>query len=104
MTENSAAMVFPELENGGIPQKADELGLKYFIEVLIAYEFLTSWAENLDKAPTAREKCIRLIQYAIDDAWTLPDFPILIKWSAGLIMPPIFEGGLWLFYKERQNE
>ena len=67
-TEDSIAMVLPEPEAGGIPQKADELGLKYFIEVFIAHEFLTDWEGTLDKVPTAHEKCARLIQYAINDA------------------------------------
>ena len=31
-TENSIVMVLPEPESGGVPQEADELGLKYFIE------------------------------------------------------------------------
>lgn len=67
-TESSIAMVFPEQEAGGVLQEADELGLKYFIEVFIAHEFLTDWEANLHKTPTISEKCERLIQYAINDA------------------------------------
>ena len=67
-TENSIAMVLPEPVAGGNPKKADELNLKYFIEVFIAHEFLIDWEANLDKIPTIHEKCARLIQYAINDA------------------------------------
>lgn len=48
-TENSIAIVLPEPETGEIPQKADELGLKYFSEVFIAHEFLMDWEANLEK-------------------------------------------------------
>lgn len=67
-TENSVALVLPEPESGGVPQEADELELKYFIEVFIAHEFLTDWEANLDIIPTIHEKCERLIHYATNDA------------------------------------
>jgi hypothetical protein len=66
--ENSKAMVLPEPETGGLPLEAKKLGLKYFLEVFIAQNFVEGWAENLDVAPISRQKCLRLIQYAINDA------------------------------------
>ena len=66
--ENSIAIVLPEPVDEDIPQKANELGLKYFIEVFIAHEFLTDWEMKLDKKPNIHEKCARLIYYAINDA------------------------------------
>lgn len=67
-TEDSVAMVLPEPDAGGIPQEADEMGLKYFIEVFIACDFLMDWEATLDKKPTIHERCARLIQYATNDA------------------------------------
>lgn len=65
---NSEVVVAPEPDAGGIPMDAQRLGLKYFLEVFIARDFLTGWLENLDAAPTIDDQCARLIQYAITDA------------------------------------
>lgn len=67
-TTASNALVAPEPSSGGIPREAAAAGLKYFIEVAIAREFLDGWVSNLDDAPSPQEKCERLIQYAITDA------------------------------------
>ncbi len=60
-TENSPAVVAVK------PEAADS-GMEYFMDVFIAREFLDGWASNLDTHPTLEEKCLRLIQYAINDA------------------------------------
>lgn len=66
--ENSKTMVLPEPETRGLPLEAKKLGLKYFLEVFIAEDFIKEWAENLDVAPTSLQKCSRLIQYATNDS------------------------------------
>lgn len=65
---NSRVVVVPEPDSGGPPPKAQELGLKYFLEVFLARDFLEEWVANLGKEPTLHEKCARLIQYATTDA------------------------------------
>lgn len=67
-TENSKVVVAPEPESGGLPAEAEKHGLKYFLEVFIARDFLDGWKANLSKKPTLQEQCARLIQYAITDA------------------------------------
>ena len=54
--------------SGGIPEDAAMCGLKYFLEVAAARDFLESWEVTLDSTPTELESCARLIRYAIDDA------------------------------------
>lgn len=66
--EDSPAVVSPEPDPGGVPGDAQELGMKYFLEVFLARDFLVGWAANLKAEPTLQEKCARLIQYAITDA------------------------------------
>lgn len=66
--ENSNAIVASEAQGGGLPTEAAQLGLKYFLEVFIAREFLEDWSTSLQAEPTLQEKCARLIQYAINDA------------------------------------
>lgn len=66
--ENSKAMVLREPEAGGLPLEARKLGLTYFLEVFIAQDFIEEWVESLDIAPTIQQKCLRLIQYATNDA------------------------------------
>ena len=64
----SEAVLAYEPESGGIPKIAIDLGLTYFLEVFIAQEIIADWKSTLKKQPTADEKCIRLIQYALNDA------------------------------------
>ena len=66
--ENAKTMVLPEPETEGLHLEAKKLELKYFLEVFIAQDFIKEWAENLDVAPTSLQKCLRLIQYAANDA------------------------------------
>jgi hypothetical protein len=45
-----------------------ERGLKYFIEVSIADDFVSDWESNLDISPSLNDVCERLIRYAVTDA------------------------------------
>lgn len=67
-TESSVALIAKEPASGGLPEDVRKIGLKYFLEVFIAREFLEDWLNNLQKIPTLQEKCARLIHYANDDA------------------------------------
>lgn len=67
-TEISTVIVAQEPSDGGLPQDAEMLGLKYFLEVSIARDFLEDWVSSLETEPSLSEKCARLIQYAIKDA------------------------------------
>ena len=67
-TKDSRALIAREPTSGGLPEEAKISGLKYFIEVAIARDFLEGWASNLDHNPSADESCERLIQYAVTDA------------------------------------
>ena len=67
-TEDSEVIIVPEPETGALPAEAEESGMHYFIEVFIAKEFLDGWMSNLASAPTLKEKCARIIQYATTDA------------------------------------
>ena len=67
-TAHSQVVVAPELDSAGLPFDAQKLGLKYFLEVFLAKEFLESWVANLSRESTIDEKCARLIQYAVTDA------------------------------------
>jgi len=66
--ENSAAIIVHEPTSGSSPAAAAEVGLRYFLEVSVAREFLEDWVGSLDSEPTLRAKVERLTQYAIDDA------------------------------------
>jgi hypothetical protein len=44
---------------GGLPQDAEELGLKYFLEVFIARDFVEDWAASLEDGPRARAVLIQ---------------------------------------------
>jgi hypothetical protein len=65
---DSKALIADEPESGGLPEQAKALGMRYFIEVTIARDFLEGWASSLDHAPSVEESCDRLIQYAVNDA------------------------------------
>jgi hypothetical protein len=65
--ETSEAIVAHEPEAGGMPAEAERLGLKYFLEVFIARDFIEDWAANCDTQPTLQQKSARLIEYAAID-------------------------------------
>ena len=67
-TPDSPVIVLNRPESPGLPEKASNLGMVYFIAAFIAQEFLEDWVKAQSKKPTYREQCERLIQYAIYDA------------------------------------
>lgn len=67
-TGDSKALVAQEPLAGGLPPETKAAGLKYFIEVAIARDFLDGWIAGLDHAPSPQEMCDRLIRYAVTDA------------------------------------
>lgn len=67
-TANSHAMVAQETDSGELPLEAQRLGCSYFLEVIIAREFLEDWNNGPGKTATIESQCDRLIQYAMNDA------------------------------------
>ncbi|QEX16440.1 hypothetical protein FRZ44_17330 [Hypericibacter terrae] len=67
-TEDSDAIVAPEPKSGGLPPEAAEAGMKYFLEISIASDFVEDWITSLKEKPSSSAVCQRLIQYAINDA------------------------------------
>ena len=67
-TPDATALVAVQPPAGGLRREAIASGMNYFIEVAVAREFLDGWCSTLDHAPSVRERCERLIRYAIDDA------------------------------------
>ena len=65
---DSQAVIALEPDDGSLPADIQRLGLKYFLEVFLAREFLEGWVASLKSKPTPQEKCSRLIQYAVADA------------------------------------
>jgi hypothetical protein len=65
---DSPAIVDKEPPTGGLPDAAMRQGLKYFLEVFVARDFLDDWESSLDKTPTDQARCDRLIRYAVNDA------------------------------------
>jgi hypothetical protein len=65
-TCDSDAATFQLTSDDAIPEEPERLGLKYFLEVDIAREFLEDYTRG--KRISARERCERLIQYATTDA------------------------------------
>ena len=63
----SAALVAEEPEEGGLPPRAKELGMSYFIEISFAIDFLEGWLSHQTEPMSGRAKCERLIEYAIHD-------------------------------------
>lgn len=66
-TETSIAVVLREPESGQLPYEAERLGLKYFLEVFIAHDFILEWATSQNGIPSNLQKCLRLIEYATHD-------------------------------------
>ncbi len=67
-TCDSDALVAREVDGGGIPLEAKSSGATYFIEVAVAKDFLDGWASTERRVVTTRERCERLIHYAVYDA------------------------------------
>jgi hypothetical protein len=64
-TATSQTIVANEAK-GDLTVALQEGGLKYFLEVFVAREVLEDWIT--DTEPTLQDKCVRLIQYAKNDA------------------------------------
>jgi hypothetical protein len=67
-SKESKTVVAHEPETGGVPEEAQAQGMKYFLEVFVARDFLEDWKTTLNKEPTRDEVCARLIHFAIHDA------------------------------------
>jgi len=67
-TEQSEAMVAREPDAGGLPSEVSDAGMKYFLEVSIAREFIEGWLASLDAPPMPSNLYRRVIDYAINDA------------------------------------
>jgi hypothetical protein len=67
-SSESPAVVEVEPPSGGLPQVAAQEGLKYFLEVFVARDFLADWKLERDRLPSVQERCERLIRYAVNDA------------------------------------
>ena len=67
-TEQSEVMLAREPNSGRLPPEALDGGLKYFLEVSIAQEFVEDWLASLNKRPSSSAVCQRVIDYAINDA------------------------------------
>ena len=67
-TAISRAIVIQEPEPGSDLQEPASLGLKYFLEVFIARDFLDGWRSSLGREPSAEETLARVIYYAENDA------------------------------------
>ena len=66
--KGSMALVEHEPKAGGLPTEASAQGMKYFLEVFVARDFLEDWKSSLGKEPTHDQIIERLIHYAIHDA------------------------------------
>lgn len=67
-TEASEATVAREPDAGGLPEEVANAGLKYFLEVSIARDFVEDWLASLDIRPSSPAICQRVIDYAVNDA------------------------------------
>ena len=65
-TCESDALVAREPAEGGVPPEARMCRAEYFLEIFVANEVLEGWFAAA--RPSTRERCDRLIRYAIDDA------------------------------------
>ena len=67
-TAESEAIVTREPAHGGLPQEALHAGMKYFLEISIAKDFVSDWGTSSGGQPDAWTVCQRVIEYAINDA------------------------------------
>ncbi|MDX5630936.1 MULTISPECIES: hypothetical protein [unclassified Brenneria] len=65
---DSKAVVATEPNDGGLPDEAVKVNADYFLEIFLTKEFLEGWLSNLDQEPSSKDQCLRLIQYAENDA------------------------------------
>ncbi len=67
-TEKSSAIVVAETDELTMRLTVEGVALEYLLAVFIAVEFLEDGQMSADPESTAKAKCARLIQYAINDA------------------------------------
>jgi hypothetical protein len=67
-TAHAQAIVAREPDSGGLPAEVSNAGMKYFLEVGIAQEFVKDWLASLKEPPTLSDVRQRVIDYAINDA------------------------------------
>lgn len=67
-TCDSEVVVSRQRGRGRRPAEAESIGAAYFIEIIIALEFLDGWRSTQSRPLSAREQCERLIHYATYDA------------------------------------
>lgn len=65
---DSEVVVAAEPDDGGVSDQAAKINAEYFIEIFLAIEFLEDWLSNLNQKPSAQDRYLLLIQYAINDA------------------------------------
>jgi hypothetical protein len=67
-TAHCEAIVASAPQSKTLPPVVERFKMKYFLEMIIARDFLDDWTASLENSPTLEEKCARLIDYAINDA------------------------------------
>ncbi len=65
--ESSASLVEREPEHGGLPPRARQGSMAYFLEVDLARSVVKEWTDETGTQDKSH-LCKRLIDYAIDDA------------------------------------
>jgi hypothetical protein len=64
----SQAVIAREPDDGGLPREAEAQEASYFMEVLLASEFLGAWRASQSSPVSAHDECVRVIEHAIRDA------------------------------------
>jgi len=65
---DTEVVIATEPEDGGLPDQAAKINAEYFLEIFLAEEFLESLLSSFDQKPSIKDQCLRLIQYAENDA------------------------------------
>ncbi|HYY69610.1 MAG TPA: hypothetical protein VE734_07750 [Terriglobales bacterium] len=60
--DSPVVVVAREPAPGGLPAEAEKLGLKYFLELFIAREFLQGWTQGRGTEASPQEQVARLIR------------------------------------------
>lgn len=67
-TPDTEVVIATEPDDGGLPDQAAKINAEYFIEIFLAKEFLEGWLSSFYQKPSIKDQCLRLIQYAENDA------------------------------------
>lgn len=65
---DTLVIIATELEAGVVPEEAIKIGAEYFLEIFLANEFLEGCISYSKNLLSFQEKCLRLIEYAENDA------------------------------------